>query len=165
MERPLRPVPVTSLHRVLEIIAGMSLTATLVLTAWRFGALPESVPVHFDASGNPTRYATRMLVWVLPMTTIGVYGALGWLSRIPHRLNYPVEITESNASGQYANAVLMIRVLKAIVLGQLASLTFFQQQVALGIHNKLPVWWLPVTVGCILVSIVVFAIRGFSVRQ
>ena len=165
MERPLRTVPVTSFHRVLEIIAGMSLAATVVLTAWRFGTLPESVPVHFDASGDPTRYATRMLVWVLPMTAMGVYGALGWLSRIPHRFNYPVGITEGNAAGQYANAVLMIRVLKAVVLGQLASLTFFQQQVALGVLDKLPIWWLPVTVGCILVTIVVFGIRGFTVNQ
>ncbi len=161
MERPRIGLPRTPIQSVLEVISVCSVVAVIVLTLLRMGQFPDSVPSHFNADGEPNRFASREVMWILPLLSAAVYAGLSWLQRIPHRYNYPVAITPENARGQYANAVGMVRVLKAIILGQVASLTFFQQQVALGIAGSLPAWWLPVSVVCILVTVIAYLVRAF----
>jgi hypothetical protein len=162
MERPRIDLPRTHLQRVWEVISICSLAAVIVLTLLRMGQFPESVPSHFSAGGEPDRFALGDVMWILPLLSVAVYAGLSWLQRIPHRFNYPVAITPENARSQYANAVGLVRILKVVILGQLASLTFFQQQVALGIAESLPGWWLPVSVVCVVVALIAYLVRAFQ---
>ena len=164
MERPHLTIPTTPLDRVLEVVAIFSLIASIVLTVWHYSALPETVESHFNLSGVPDDTGPKKLMWLLPIMATVIYAGLTWLTRRPHALNYPVEITESNASAQYSNAVVMIRLLKTVILGQSASLIFFQHKVVLGHAEKLPGWWLPVTMICVLGTVVWYIVRAFRLQ-
>lgn len=70
------------------ILIGLGLVALLVLTAFvflAFPALPNSVPLHFAASGQPDRFAPRRYVFAIPVIGLLVLLAntlIGWaLSR------------------------------------------------------------------------------------
>lgn len=164
MERPRHTVSAGALGVVLEIISLMALASAIILTLISYGALPEVVPSHFNPAGYPDAFAAQPTFWVLPLMSVLTYGFISVLGRYPHTFNYPVAITEANAKAQYANAVLMLKVLKTVILGQLSSLIFFQRQVALGFADRLPGWWLPVTTGCVLAVAVWFVIRSFQLR-
>lgn len=164
MERPVSSIPEGPLDRILEVISLLSVFSSVALTIWHYTSLPESVPSHFNAAGNPDAYSSKPVMWILPVISILTYAGLTVLGRYPHNFNYPFAITETNAKGQYTNAVQALRWTKAIVLGQLASLVFFQHRVAMGWTDGLPPWWLPVSVGCVLVALLVFVVRAFRRR-
>ncbi len=142
----------------------MSLAAAVILTILNLLNLPETVPTHFDAAGNPDDHGSRNVLWIIPVIALIAYAGLTWLSGNPGSLSYPVRITDTNASVQYRNSVLMLRVMKSVVLGQLTSLIFFQRQVSIGALDKLPGWWLPVSVACTIGTIVWFLFRSIQLR-
>ena len=164
MERPHLNIPKSPVDRALEVVAIFSLVASIVLTVWHYSALPDTVESHFNLRGVPDDTGPKKLMWLLPIMSAVIYAGLSFLTRRPHILNYPVEITESNAAAQYRNAVVMISLLKAVIMGQVAALIFFQHQVILGHAEKLPGWWLPVTVACTLGIVVWYIIRAFRLQ-
>ena len=42
------------------------IAATIVVTAARYGDLPESIPVHFDIDGRADSYGPRLIIWLPP---------------------------------------------------------------------------------------------------
>jgi hypothetical protein len=84
--------------------------------------------------------------------------ALTFLERIPHRYNYPIEVTAANAPRVYAlgrRLVLSVKLLLVLVFGFIFRAS---ADVALGKSSGLPGWFLPTvlasTAGVILVSLV-----------
>lgn len=67
-------------------LLAASLVALLVLIGFlcfRFPALPQLVPLHFDAAGNPDRLGPRGQVFIpslIGLLTLALNGALGWLA-------------------------------------------------------------------------------------
>jgi len=48
---------------LLALGAGL-IAATIVVTAARYGDLPESIPVHFGIDGRADSYGPRLIIWL-----------------------------------------------------------------------------------------------------
>ena len=97
--------PVT---RVLRVVSLLGIAALTVYILWRYPALPDVVPVHFNFTGEADGFGGRSSVlWLAGvMTAMGVL--IGWLSTKPHVLNYPGDITEANAQRIYREGERMM---------------------------------------------------------
>lgn len=88
-----------------------SIVVTLALAVWACGqylALPEVVPMHFDASGQPDAYGHRSTVlWVSLLFVVLTVGC-AVISRHPRLFNYPVPITEDKAEAMYREGERML---------------------------------------------------------
>src|SRR5690349_21517945 len=73
---------------------------------------PETVPIHFDSSGNPNGYGSKLTLLFLPLIPTILYLGLTQLNKYPHVFNYMTQITAENAERQYTIATRMIRILK-----------------------------------------------------
>ncbi|RYD94487.1 MAG: DUF1648 domain-containing protein [Sphingobacteriales bacterium] len=65
------------------------LSGGLLLFCWlmifrSFGALPATVPIHFDATGRPDNWAPKAGIWVLPFIATVIYGLFTFLYRYAH---------------------------------------------------------------------------------
>lgn len=61
----------------------LALLALIALLCLRFPTLPQLVPLHFDAAGNPDRIGPRGHLFITPLIgllTLALNGALGWLA-------------------------------------------------------------------------------------
>ncbi len=74
---PLRDYPLWQDRLGLALlVAGFALNlAIFAILSWRFPALPDDLPLHFDALGQPDRIGARSALFILP-----VLGALAWLT-------------------------------------------------------------------------------------
>ena len=85
--------------------------AVTIVALRRYPELPDTIAIHFTATGEPDGYGSRVSVLVLLALWWLLLGALFWLSRWPRLLNYPVAITAGNAQRLYRQAEEMLVVL------------------------------------------------------
>jgi uncharacterized membrane protein len=81
--------------RALHILNALLAACFLGFSVWAWAGLPELIPVHFDASGEPTRWAARSFgSWfALPLMALTMvalnYGLAAAMGRWPHLVNLP----------------------------------------------------------------------------
>ena len=105
---PCRP-EMTSLDRILEMIALVILAGLWIMAIYGSFNLPETIPTHFNIKGEVDGYGSPLTLLISPaMVTLLIPGML-WLSRYPHIFNYIVKITPKNQLAQYRLAARFIR--------------------------------------------------------
>lgn len=127
--------------------------------------MPDSVPRHFSLSGTPDATGPKSYVFFLPMLMVLLYAIVTWLARIPHVLNYPVDITPSNAKAQYENAAITLRILMTIILVQFSYITFAKINIAAGHSSALSGWILTGSISLIFAILAIFLVRAFSLKE
>lgn len=143
MQRPKIKLPYTAPDKLLQAGAALLLLATVALTVSSMGALPARIPTHFGFDGNPDGWGGKDSLLLLPILSAVFYAGLTALERAPWFCNYPVEITEENAPGQYQAGRLMIEWMKLIVLAIYFYLQWQTIEGAKGLPHGLGAWFLP----------------------
>ena len=82
-----------------------------------FKDLPDTIPMHFNASGDPDGFSSKNTLLIIPIVGSLIYTGLSVLSRYPHVFNYLKEITEENARKQYRMATRLLKILNTLVAG------------------------------------------------
>lgn len=144
MERPIIKIKKTSIDIVTEIIGVLGLILLIGLPLYYFDKLPETIPRHYGANGEPDGYSGKRMIWTLPIIGITMYLGMFWLNKYPHLFNYPQQVTKENAEILYTVGTKMIRTLNAIITCVFAYITYSTIQTAVGNQNGLGVWFIPV---------------------
>lgn len=114
--RPRIKIKRTSFDWAIEFVAFVFLLILITLPLINLKNLPETIPGHFNATGQPDGYGSRSTLFLLPMIGIFLYLLMTILEAFPHIYNFPVEITDENAPVQYLIATRLIRILKTVIL-------------------------------------------------
>jgi len=130
--RPKISPGLTTWDRWLEILSIIFLIILLVLPAYFYSKLPESIPKHFNSAGEPDAFGDKITIWIVPVTGLILFIVLTILNRFPHTFNYLVRVTENNANVQYTLATRMVRVIKFLITAEFAYLTYHTIQTGLG---------------------------------
>ena len=121
-----------SIDLVFEILGIMGLLLLFGYPLFSYGSLPEQIPTHFNASGQPDDFSAKWTVWILPAAGLAMYLLFHGIKQIPDKYNYPVKITTENAAFQYKNAVRMMTFFQASIVVSMAYITLITIQTALG---------------------------------
>ncbi len=157
-KRPrIKPV-LTTTDRLVETIGWLVLLATWILILRNYAELPGSIPIHFDATGQPDAYGDKGNILIPPLIAVILYAGLTLLNKFPHLFNYPVKITVDNAARQYRMATRMIRYLKLIVVLIFGILSMRTLQLATGNSEGLGRWLLPIILAVIFIPLIYYII-------
>ncbi len=116
MTRP-KLVPHTAfIDKLTESISIVVLFLMILVPFLTFGKLPDLIPLHYDLSGNPDALGNKWSVFIIPAIALLSYIGLTILQKYPYVFNYPVEVTEKNATQLYRIGVNTIRQVKLITL-------------------------------------------------
>lgn len=162
--RPTIQVEPSDADQVWDLLALLGLVLSMVPTAYAWPHLPERVPTHFGASGQPDGWGPKAMLLLLPAISAVMYAVLTVAARYPHTFNYLVPITAENAEAQYRNAVTMLRAMKAEMTCLLGYLTWQSVQVALGRSAGLGDWFLPVTLVVVFGTVAHFLWKSYQLR-
>lgn len=99
--RPRRTYRTHPREVALQVVGWLLVVGTAVGLAVRMPTLPDRVPVHFEAAGDPDRWGSPGEVWGAVGMMVLIQALLTLVARVPHRHNYPVPVTEENAQGMY----------------------------------------------------------------
>jgi len=107
--RPVLHLPRTPFEALLEVLTVLGIITVIAMTVWGYFALPAIIPTHYGISGTPNAYGGKGSLLILPVLSVCLAVLLTFLSRSPHRYNYPWPITAENAPRQYYLARLLLR--------------------------------------------------------
>lgn len=156
--------PVLPVDWLLEALALAGLLFLAGYALYHYGKLPDTIPSHFNATGEADDFSGKGSFWFLPGVALFVYVLLTFISRIPHRFNYLVEITPKNAAVQYRLAVRMLRVLKLVLLVIFLLIIHGVVRSATGQSSGLGLWFLPVFFGLVFIPMIVYFVLAAKNR-
>lgn len=106
--RPVRTYVTGSITKWMRVAAIAVAAVCLLVTAIAYPSLPEMIPFHFGATGEPDSWEPRSLALVNPVIFGVIIVGMSLLSRHPRILNYAGVITEDNAQQIYRLGEQMI---------------------------------------------------------
>lgn len=107
-DRPVRTYATGVVTRALRYGALVGVAALGVYVAFTYGELPDTVPTHFDFTGEADDWGSKSTVLILLAINIAMVGLMTWLSARPRWFNYPGDITEANAQFMYREGERMM---------------------------------------------------------
>jgi uncharacterized membrane protein len=122
--------------------------------------LPDTIPTHFNLKGEVDGYGNKSEILYLPVLATILVTLLSYLSKYPQIFNYPVKITQENASFQHKNAVNMIGTLKFSLVIVFSLITYMSYRNALNGYEKSNIWLLPIIILIVLGPIVYFIYKA-----
>jgi len=142
--RPRIKLKLSSHDYVVEFLGISFLLILIAIPIFYYNQLPERVPIHFNAAGNPDGFSGKPSLFILPATGLFMYILLTALTAFPHIYNFPVTITPENAEVQYRLATRLLRVLKTVILMLFSFISWMSVRTATGTASGLGKMFLPV---------------------
>ena len=111
--------------RILRLVALGAIVAIAASLVARYPSMPELVPTHFGAGGEPDAWGSKASVLWLGAVMVAIGALVAVLSTKPRWCNYPTRVTEENAQRLYREGertLVWLLVALAVVFGGLAHL-------------------------------------------
>jgi len=109
LDRPKLKVPYEQIDIVIELVNITLLILVWVYTFLNYTELPDTIPIHFNGSGEVDDYGNKVTIWILPAIATFTAVLLFVINKFPHIHNYMVNITEENALKNYRISTRLIR--------------------------------------------------------
>ena len=163
-ERPKIRPPRKIADRIFEslAIAGVLYGLFIIIQAWP--TLPQTIPTHFDASGNPDGFGSKEWIWLLPAISVVMVPAILFFRRYPWLSNVPWEINEDNAIRQYELLVRLLSLCACAVSFIFLVLTFDTISTASGGSSLFGKWLMLLFTVPIIGILVWYLIVGWRAR-
>ena len=163
--RPKMKINLTHLDKVLEISGIILLIIMWTLAAFNCYQSLETVPIHFNLSGQPDSYGSKVTLLLLPIIPTVIYFGMTQLNKYPHIFNYMTKITEENAKQQYTIATRMIRILKASVVLIFTIDILSALLMTFGMVDGLSAWSFPVTILILAVPTIYLIVQSLNKKE
>ena len=144
MDRPKLHIALDTSDWIMEIVGAIFLILMVGLPMYYFNELPDIIPKHFNAVGEPDGFSQKIVIWTLPSIGAVTYIGMLFLNRYPHIFNYPTEITSENAERQYRAATKLIRTLNLLISASFCYIGYSTIQTALNKKEGLGTFFMPV---------------------
>lgn len=161
-ERPKITLIPSTTDKIVEALGWIILLALWGWTFNHYSALPDTIPTHFNASGEADSFGSKASIIGLPVIASVLFIGLTVLNRYPHSFNYPTAITQDNALRQYTLATRMLRYLKLVLVLIFGGIEFMTIQNATGKAAGLGVWFLPLTLIMVFLPLIYFVIHSLK---
>ncbi|UOY07319.1 DUF1648 domain-containing protein [Muricauda sp. SCSIO 64092] len=102
----------TTTDKMIGLLGWIALVGIWMLTLFHYSALPEIIPIHYNAAGEADEFGNKSHMLTLPIIATVLFMGLTFLNKFPHKFNYPTKTTTETALHQYTNATRLIRILK-----------------------------------------------------
>ncbi|MFT3823645.1 MAG: DUF1648 domain-containing protein [Chitinophagaceae bacterium] len=163
-ERPKIKLEHTIIDKAVELIGWLLIVGIWGLVIANYSHLPDTIPTHYNGAGQADGFGGKATILTLPLIATVLFIAMTILNKFPNVFNYPISITKDNAFRQYTNATRLIRYLKLIIVFIFGLIVFKTIQNANGKADGLGVWFLPLTVGLILIPLTYFIVKSFKTQ-
>jgi uncharacterized membrane protein len=156
--RPILSIPMTIFEKAIKVLSLLLIVIMFLPIFSQWNALPNKVPIHFNAEGIVDGWGSKGNLWILPMIGLILFVMMSILERFPHIYNYPVMITEKNAPKLYLEARRMLIILNSEMLLLFSYISWGTVQAAFG-KNLINMWAIPIFL------IIIFCTIGISLYR
>ncbi|MCL4709172.1 DUF1648 domain-containing protein [bacterium] len=163
-ERPKLDLPPSRFEQILEFFSGLGVLAFGLMMLQFWFSLPEKIPTHFGATGEPDGWGSKYMLLALFLLAVVLYIGLTILRRYPHKYNYLWPITAQNAAAHYRLARQLVGFLKCTMVWMFAYIAWQTIQTALGNATGLSLAFLPFVLVLDFGTIIFYLIKASLIR-
>ena len=111
--QPRIAIPLQKKERFFIRLGWLVVVLHFIVTLVFYFELPDSIPTHYNFSGQPNGFGDKTEIWTLPILNLVLFYSLNFLIKKikPWYMNYPVKVTEKNAPVLYSMNLTMLAVL------------------------------------------------------
>jgi len=116
----------------LELLALLLVILTFYIALSNYSLLPDTIPSHFDASGNPDELSGKGTIWVLPIISAVffllftfIYFLLAVVDDPRQFINLPVRKSTMEAMSEEQVEKLRVFVTRSLFVLKIISMGFF----------------------------------------
>ena len=165
MPNPKINIELTKSDKLIEIISWITFIFVWATIAMNYSSLPDTIPIHFDASGQPDGYGSKAIIFLLGFILSFIFVLMTLINKVPHIFNYPVKITAENAHYQYKNATKLIRYIRLSVVFLFTYILIMTVKTAHGEADGLGVWSLAAFLIILLGPIANYLYNSFKAKS
>ena len=165
VERPKIKLIPTSADKLVELLGWIMLLAIWGWTFTHYSTLPDTIPTHFNATGEADGFGSKASIIGLPVIATLLFIGLTILNRYPHIFNYPSPVTQDNALRLYTLATRMLRYLKLVLVLVFGGIELMTIQHATGKAAELGVWFLPLTLVLVFLPLIYFVVKSVQANK
>lgn len=152
--RPKIKIPKTGSEWIWDIIGLLFYAGSIVFLFFVWNRLPDEVPAHYNAVGEVDRWGSKWELLILPGIGAFILFFMQVLEKYPELHNYPKRFNEVNAKQFYLQSRKIINQIKNSCLIIFAIILFESVSIALGWGIGFGKWFLPVTIGGLLILLI-----------
>ena len=158
MTKPKINPPLRTVDIFIEALAAVCLVYMIAQLIIEYPSINQQVPSHFGANGNPDSWGDKSALLIIPMVSIVLYTGLTLLNKFPYIFNYPVAITETNATKQYQLAKSLLSTLKFTTTGMFLYIQLQTFSVAREVQSGLGSYFLVMVIIGSFIPIIVYLV-------
>lgn len=143
-----------------DTVSIIILLFSFVYLIAKWSALPQTIAIHFNGSGEADGWGSKATLLFLPVLALAIYIGLTLLRKIPHQFNYMTTITVQNAPYQYRNSILLNSWVKLELVALFGYLQWAYIQEASGRSSVFGIWQLLLAFVILLGTIIFYAIKS-----
>lgn len=147
-------IRLTIVDIIMEGLSFITVVGTTLYLIISWGSLPDTIPMHYNLSGEIDRWGGKGELIFLPVMMWIIYLGITLMQRFPQVWNTGVIVTPENRERVYRTLKYMVESLKFIVVVDFLLLTIFS---ATG--RNLPVWFTFVFLGVLAADLVFWLVR------
>lgn len=147
-------IRLTIVDIIMEVLSFITVVGTTLYLIISWGSLPDTIPMHYNLSGEIDRWGSKGELIFLPVMMWIIYLGITLMQRFPQIWNTGVTVTPENRERVYRTLKYMVESLKLIVVVDFSLLTIFS---ATG--RNLPVWFTFVFLGVLAGDLVFWLVR------
>jgi uncharacterized membrane protein len=145
----------TTLDWTLEVISLAILVSIFVNLAAHWAELPDRVPRHYGALGDPNAWGGKSGLWALPVVAVGLYLLLTAASRYQRLINLPVRVDRDLPAVRKLLLTMAIW-MKATIMLMFAYISWAGINTALGRTQGLGRMFLPLFLAATFAPVIFF---------
>ncbi|MBB6454622.1 putative membrane protein [Salirhabdus euzebyi] len=162
--RPEIEIPKTPFEKLLELISVLIIFVTFIYIMYVWKDLPENMPMHFNAFGEPDAWGPKASIFMLPVMSTFLFVLLFLLAKIPSTHNFPIKVTEQNAKQLYELSKKMLVIMNFEIVCFFSFATWSTVQVAFG-KAGLGSWFLPALIIVLFGTMLYMVIKIVRLRN
>ena len=164
LSQPKIKISKSAIDYFFEISAFLTIFFMWIFSIYNYHTLPENIPVHWGADGLADDYASKKMIFLLPIIITLLTTGLKLLNQYPHKFNYITFITEENAERQYKMAARLIRYLQFIISAFFAYILVKTVNDAHLHQSKLSICFVLILISAVMVP-TVYTVYAFLVKK
>lgn len=145
--RPVLKIETDKLMLFFQAVAISCIVLCWGLSIYYYQQMPQTIPTHFDAAGNPDNYGGKATIFLFPVIASFLIFGIYILAKYPHIFNYMQEVTEENARRLYKQSIKMLYIVSAIVGFILLVCVVSTIAAVFNVDQRMDIWSLPIILG------------------
>lgn len=162
--RPKFKILFSPLDKKSEFAAYILLSVLWILFLFTYYDLPDTIPIHYNASGVPDDFGNKTTIILLPIIGTILFWLLTIINKHPRIFNKTTSLNRQDTKQDFTYVTRLFRFYKLAIVIIFSLIVLFTYLTAIGKTKGLGVWFLPFIICIMMIPTIFFIYKAYKAK-